>query len=434
MIGFTPERLSLTEHVSDPHALGDLASRTSQPVSELAHLLVTASERLKRELAVPFQPIEVAGDGVRVSGIAGLVRVAPGLELEVAPKFLGVDDASWRADFFVVASISRFGRVLETDSVAGGFGERGDLATLVGRTGVRLYWANHRRPIRLYRRRQWVDFDVDGDVDAEALIAPSEDGFGQEAVSLERNNTFNQVLGVAFASLLPEIRDPDVRRQVGRVAASLPRLPRNRPGRFPSLVPARHRDWQTLYALGRQVMAGFGVDYVGRELLAPGYAVKTADAWQDLVSFALEAQLGTKASKRLASFPWAARGTAPVSVTPDVSVSFPSANALVDAKYKGRRDDDERRISSSDLYESYAFSRASGRSTVLLVYPRTAGLPRLALGSGREFDRVTVDDTTVVGVEVECRGLAQRGGFRTFATALVAALEMIVAGPLASAA
>jgi 5-methylcytosine-specific restriction enzyme subunit McrC len=434
MIGFTPERLSLTEQASNPHALGELASRTGQAVSELAHLLVTASERLKRELAVPFQPIEVAGDAVRVSGIAGLVRVAPGLELEVAPKFLGVDDESWRADFFVVASISRFGRVLETDSVAGGFGERGDLATLVGRTGVRLYWANHRRPIRLYRRRQWVDFEVDGDVDPEALIAPSEDGFGQEAVSLERNNTFNQVLGVAFASLLPEIRDPDVRRQVGRVAASLPRLPRSRPGRFPSKVPARHRDWQTLYELGRQVMAGFGVDYVGRELLAPGYAVKTADAWQDLVSFALEAQLGTKASKRLASFPWAARGRAPVAVTPDVSVSFPSANALVDAKYKGRSDDDERRISSSDLYESYAFCRASGISTVVLVYPRTAGLPRLALGEGREFDRVTIDDATVVGVEVECRGLAQRSGFRTFATALVGALEAIVAGSQASAA
>jgi 5-methylcytosine-specific restriction enzyme subunit McrC len=181
-------------------------------------------------------------------------------------------------------------------------------------------------------------------------------------------------------------------------------------------------------------MAGFGVDYVGRELLAPGYAVKTADAWQDLVSFALEAQLGTKASARLASFPWASRGPAVVSVTPDVSVSFPSAEALVDAKYKGRLDDDVRRISSSDLYESYAFSRASGRSTVLLVYPRTASQPRVALGHGEEFDRVTVDDTTVVGVEVECRGLAQRGGFRTFASALVAALEMIVTGPAVSAA
>lgn len=427
MTGFTPTKVALTEYQAEPTALAKLEAESGRTSAELMQLMAYASERLRRELALPTSPIEVTPGGLQVAGLAGLLRIAPGIEMEVAPKFLGSADPSWRGDFFIVASISRFGRVLETDPVIGGYGDRGDLATLVGRTATRLHAANHRRPLRLYRQREWMDFGLEGDVDAESVLAPAEQGLAQTSVSLESNNVFNQVMGEAFRTLLPEIRDPDVRRQVLRTGSALPRLPQPAPRRVPTRVPGRHRQWQTLYDLAKQVIAGFGIEYAGRDLLAPGYAVKTADAWQDLVSFALEARLGTTVAQRLVPYDLGTRGSEVVKVTPDISISFPSGSVLVDPKYKGRADDDSRKIAPADLYEAIAFARASGLDRVLLTYPRPASRAKVELGTTQTFDRVDVQKVAVLGVEVECRGLSGSGGFRTFASTLATNIETIAA-------
>lgn len=423
MTGFTPARLALTEYVSEPTALGDLEAATGRTAPALMQLMAFASERLRYELALPWSPIEVTPNGLQVSGLAGLLRIAPGIEVEVAPKFLGTSDPTWRGDFFIVASISRFGRVLDADPVFGGYGERGDLATLVGRTAVRLHAANHRRPLRLYRRREWSEFGIEGDVDPEAVLVPGEQGIAQTSISLEGNNVFNQVMGEGFRTILPEIRDPDVRRQVLRAGSALPRLPRPSPRRVPARVPNRHRQWQTLYDLARQVVAGFGIEYAGRELLAPGYAVKTADAWQDLVSFALEATLGGAVVRRAVQYDLGTRGADVVKVTPDLTVTFPLGDVLVDPKYKGRAEDTSRGVVPADLYEAMAFARASSLGRVLLVYPRPAARPKVGLGTAETFDRVDLDGLTVLGLEIECRGLSESGGFQTFSSNLAAELE-----------
>lgn len=420
-------RAAVTELGLDVNAVATLAAQSERPRSDILSLLTIASSRLHHELSLPQPPLEITGEAIRVTGLAGLLRIATGIELEVCPKFLDVEDATWRTDFFIFAMLSRFGRLRESDPVMGGYGARGDLATLVGRAASRMFGLNHRRPLRVYRRTEWDSFDIEGDLDDEALVAPTDTGFTQASVSLKGSNVFNAVMSDAFSTLLPEIRDLDTRRHVTRARSLLPTTSTPLPRRLPLRVPARHRHWQALYDLARQVAAGFGVEYAGSLIAAPGYVVKTVNAWEDVVSLALEARLGTQAVRRQVGFGWGSRGSKAVVVTPDLTVQYPVGSVLVDAKYKGRADEQTRSISAADLYEAFAFSRAANVRQVLLVYPRQSSQARLPVGDTAVFDRIDVDDRTIVGVEVECRSLGGTGGFRQFASKLAADLEVIAA-------
>ena len=155
-----------------------------------------------------------------------MIRLAPNLEIEVAPKFLGTSWDGWRADFFVIAQVSRFGKLLPRERLAAGFGERGDLATLVGRALVDMYWQHYRRPLRVYRRHDERSFAVDGDVDPEELLIPDPDGYLQSVVTLDRQNQYNQVIQAAVEELQGEVRDFEVRRQLSHVRGLL--APRRR--------------------------------------------------------------------------------------------------------------------------------------------------------------------------------------------------------------
>src|SRR5205807_10107836 len=91
----------------------------------------------------------------------------------------------------------------------------------------------------------------------------------------------------AVIALIPEVRDPSLRAQLGRVAsqlglqAPLPRL-------YPIRVPNRSNRWQPLYELSDLVLEGFGVRFDPRKFLrAPGFVMDTWRVWQDLVGLGL---------------------------------------------------------------------------------------------------------------------------------------------------
>ena len=46
-------------------------------------------------------PIQFQGNQFRVVDVAGLIRLAPQVELEIVPKFLCREDPRWREDFFI---------------------------------------------------------------------------------------------------------------------------------------------------------------------------------------------------------------------------------------------------------------------------------------------------------------------------------------------
>lgn len=418
-------RATVTEYAPELSSnIGSLAAASGRDRSELIVLLAGCSARLQADLALPDPPIQLIGDSIHVSGVAGLVEVAPRLELEVSPKFLGTDEPDWREDFFVFATLSRYGRILDRDVVGGGFGGRRDLGTLIGRTALRLHERNQRYPLRLYRTVRWRAFEAEGELDEEEVLSPDTDGFLQSAVSLKRDNIFTGVIGSAFRILASEVTEPSTRKRVERVAQSYPNSGRSQ-RRLPARVPTRHARWQPTYELSKTVIRGSRIDYSGQSLGAIGYAIKTADGWQDFVSLALETSLGAGNVTRGRRYVLGTRAGEEVKTTPDLSVVVPAGSLVVDAKYKGRSPRPTLQIGAADLYESFAFSRASGVARVVLLYPRAASLPRVATGQTEQFDEVTVEGTVVTALNVECRGMSQLGGFRAFSEALASRLRAI---------
>lgn len=421
MIAATAVRISCVELRTETAQLRTAAATAGVSPAELKTTLKSAAVRLRKALRIK-EPIAFGPDSIKPTGWSGLIRLSPLVELEVAPKFLDADEPSWREDFFLVASLARTGAILPRERLRSRPADRGDLASLVGRAMVQMYWENHRRPLRTYRRRDWRAFEIEGDLDPEEFVLPDPDGFHQEGIALDRSNEYNATIRAAVRTLLPGVRNPGTRQQLMRVFEAVsPQT--NRPVRpAHRLVPSRHRGWQPLYDLSRQVLKGFGLGLTPEVLRAPGYVLKTWKAWEDLLFNALQTGLGTGSVAGKTAYPLGHRNGTAFTVTPDVSLAWGGTTVLMDAKYKGRAVDSPR-IGEADVYESLAFLEGAGANRILLIYPRTPrGRLPLAPGTCEVFERITVGDRMVLGLEVECRGISDRG-FHSFSETLTSGLR-----------
>lgn len=385
----------------------------------LSARLTDAGLRVQRLLRTKAARIEANGDHVRAEAFAGVLRVAGGIELEIAPKFLGYEAENWREDFFCIVTLTHFGRLLPADALLASRGKRGDLATLAGRAVVEMFWANHRRPIRTYRTSTQLDYSLDGDTDPEDLILPSIDGFAVSGLTLAGINPFNATIQDAARVLLREVRDGDTRKQLERVIQCLGKqLPDREVGRR-RVLPSRARRWQALYDLSCDILAGFGVRFGENESVAPGFLVDTWRAWQDLVGMALRIALpGTPVYSQREYQLGIREGiteSRPAMVFPDFVLDS-SVSTLVDAKYKGRFDDARYSVSEADLYEALAFLEAAAASQVVLLYPAIPSPDAAAApGTCKQFERIVVGSRTVLGISVEVRGISQENGLAEFA-------------------
>lgn len=86
----------------------------------------------------------------RAKGFAGLIRLGPSLELEITPKFLGIDDtdSKWREDFFYLVTLSKHGRLLASERMVASGNSPRNLSALVARSMATMYWDNQRLPTR----------------------------------------------------------------------------------------------------------------------------------------------------------------------------------------------------------------------------------------------------------------------------------------------
>ncbi|MEO1247828.1 MAG: restriction endonuclease, partial [Pseudomonadota bacterium] len=350
---------------------------------EVRDLLLICGDRAGKALGFSTNPLTVAGESVRAFDMAGLLRVAPGIEIEISPKFLGLDsdNSRWREDFFFIATLSRHGRLLNAEQLRASPGDRGDLHTLVARAMTGMFWSNYRRPLRSYRPAEFEDFSLDGDVDAVDVLQPTEDGFRQTSMAFDRQNVFNGTILTAARQLLVNLRDPIAIAQLERMIAAL--APQRSVGRImrKSRLPSRSKRWQPLFDLSVDVINGFGLTYKTGSARAPGYILNTWRVWEDLLGVALRVGLGSnrvqsqlpRAIGTRRKYEQGALGPATTAnVTPDLIVlSAPQGEAsfIVDAKYKGHVERGRNRISEADVYEALAFARATGCDTVILAYP-----------------------------------------------------------------
>lgn len=395
--------------------------------------LEQTARRLSEVLRVS-DPILFERDGFRVGGVAGLIRLTNGLELEVCPKFLDPADAGWRDDFFLIATLTRYGRVLPKEALQSAVKEKYSLADLIGLTVLEMYEANKARPLRSYRKRIWSSFDVDGDLDPESLSVQDESGFLQEGIVLDRKNQYNQVIYHGACLILPEVRDGDIRRRLSEVQLRLaPQSSRPKVSPGAKRLPPRHSRWQDLYDLSSEVLRGFGVGFRDRtHVFAPGFVLRTANAWEMLLLMAVRSVMTDRIVLRIDHSLGARTRTidgkvAPVRVTPDITVRKPDGFAVpVDAKYKGRIGPDGTEqvgVSNADLYETLAFMAATDAKLSVLLYPKPGSNQPRRVGACDMFERIQVGDRMVLGATVETRGISGSNGLRSFSLAIANALR-----------
>lgn len=403
-------RFVLQETQDRPHATRLVAEASGATPGEVHAQVADLNDRLKRLLGYETDPITVNGSGTwRIDGVAGLLRLNDQVELEVVPKFLDPRSGDWRTDFFLLAVLVRTGHLLVGDEIAAGIEDRGDLATLVARSLLRMHGENQRRPIRGYRRMSRADFSFDGDVDWDTLLLPEPDGFRLQRLELTQRNPQNAVLKAAVAALVPEVGEGDTRAQLQRLARQLG--DQASPPHSPQRLPQRHRSWGQAYALSQLVLEGMGLDLDGGEFTGPGFVLSTWAAWESLCEEVIRRAVPGFRTLAQNPFVLGKRGTVDVITRPDISVmKHGTAELLLDAKYKTRQGR-KPSVSSADLYESLAFLRAAGAERMILLYPATMGVETLPLGHWRYFDEVRVDELRIQGAELQVRGVATRGGF-----------------------
>lgn len=398
-------------------------------------MLLETGSRAASALGLSVNPISVDRRGTRAVDIAGLIRLGPSLELEIAPKFLGLDEthARWREDFFFLSTLSRHGRLLARERLTSSGGAPRDLSALVARAFVEMYEARKPRPLRAYRRVKETDFFLDGDPDPVDLLYPGPDGFEQELVRFDRCNTWNGTISAAAQELLPEVGDAATAGSLMRVIEDLaPQSIRRKVSR--KAVPARHRAWQPLHDLSVDVLKGLGLIYKQGQAHAPGYVVSTWQVWEDLLAIASRIGFGRSIVSLQKGFVLGSR-TKPFSPKPSAFSVFPDCvidadggrpRFLLDAKYKGNIERGTLRIAEADLYEAMAFAKAADCSHVALAYPAFPISPPEPPGSCLVFEQVEVETVRIFGVQVEVRGISKSGALKGFANVLSSGLSATV--------
>lgn len=420
----TRTRLSLIEYGAPVDLSSKIAAAIGVDCTKADSLLMEAGNRAAFSLRLNYNPISVDAKGTRAIDFAGLIRLAPSLELEVAPKFLGLDDtdAAWREDFFFLSTLSRHGRLLASERLSASGGTPRDLSTLVARSITSMYEARKRRPLRSYRRVREANFFIDGDPDPLNLIFPSPDGFEQELIRFDRRNGWNADIVAAAKELLPEVSDPSALSSLVRLIEDL--SPQNSPADRRKAIPARHRAWKPLHELSIDVLGGLGLNYKQGQACAPGYLVDTWRVWEDLLTVAARLGFGRSAVVPQKGYPLGTKtkistgAVSKLSVYPDCVIEPDGMRPriLLDAKYKGHVEKGQLRISESDIYEALAFSRATGCNRVALAYPAQPRDTLQPVGTCTVFEKAVVDTVQIVGIQIESRLISKTGALRVFAT------------------
>lgn len=408
-----------------------LAAQTPYDTAAFSQRLQGLNSSVCAQLGKNEALLKLVNGKVRAEDFAGVLSLDSRHQLEVAPKFLGGDAVhpGWRNDFVWLANMSRHGAFLEGLPVESKAGESEPLGNLFARALLRECEAHARRPIREYRNVVRHAFELDGDVDAEDLLLPTEDGFRQSVLHYSHHNELNATIAAALHSLLPAVTDPTLQarllRALDRFGAQPGPLTATRRG-----VPSRHSRWRMAVDLAKDVLSEAGSHYGDSEARRlPGFVVDTASVWQHVLEVALRSRFGStmqpEPKLELGKRRKAGGARKGMNVYPDYVISSPAFTEAVvlDAKYKGRLDKTTG-VVESDLFEAMAFMRAAKSRHTLLLYPLVpveAGPYQTGETSLVEVLEVGTDQVAAVTVEV--RGISAKGGWQTFCNNLAAGVR-----------
>ncbi|MCZ1179024.1 hypothetical protein ABH307_14160 [Acinetobacter pittii] len=420
-------RFSLVEYGKPNSLVQQIKASTGLPELQVLKLLIDADLRISKQLKVTNNSLVISTSGVSAKAFAGIIRLSPTIELEIAPKFLGLNDthSEWKEDFFFLLTLSRYGSLLPRENLRSSTSAHRDLANLVARSFIQMYESRKRRPIRNYQKFTFESFEYEGDPDPMDLINPSPDGFVQSVFRFDKRNQWNFNILTAAKILSNEVTEAELKGGLLRIVSELSPQFKKSLNLRNRVIPSRSKDWETLYELSINIQNGFGINYLQGTLAAPGFVIQTWRVWEDLISIALHMAFGSKNIQRQPSSRLGCRIKSDsmkkeLSVEPDYLIFDDTENVsfIVDAKYKGHIDKGGDRIAETDIYESLAFSRAVGCKRVALIYPAIYTEEKKSVGCCSIFEEIQVEDINIYGISIEVRGIAKRGGLKEFAKEL----------------
>lgn len=406
------KRIILTEGRFYSQTVPVLAKELETGAYDLAASLYAADAYLCKRLAVG-SALHMEYDKFRFERIAGIFPVTGQLEIEVIPKFMSGNEA-WRAELLLLLARTRWGVLAERQMVGTSKSRDCAINDSLAIVFLSMFDKVSHTPIRTYRRKVSHQFEIEGELDEESVLLVDNDGFKQTITEFTRNNVYNSVIVAAAKVLAQSTGNFDLRSRLNRVVYLLgPQAAL--PVSIPKVVPSRFGSWAELYGLSIDILDGYGIDYINQgEISSPGFVVRTSDAWEEFIRRALVMGLKGLTVVFQENHPFAKRDRSIVRVRPDYIVRSPQGEALLmDAKYK-YADAYNKSISNSDIYEGWAFMKATGIPRLVLLYPYVGVDVKVPF---ERFQRIADESKEIIGVRVN-PGMAGIRGIRYFAEAL----------------
>ena len=416
-------KLSLVEYgngIEIPEELRPLIDRANRVIQQALH---------KKNAAL------VVSDGkLRALGVAGTIRLSRELELEIIPKMLDDQELSdWKESLFLLASLSKYGNIITSEHIHSNTAYKDSLYDIAGRVLAREYSLHRRKPIRQYRRDRFSDFSVDGEISFDLVFEKNPDGIPQERVSFDKNNPYNAVIQKAMRIVLPYVKEASIRQILNKAIQELGIQTSHNPIRLN--VPARNKEWSTVYNLAHDIVTGMGSSLENGEIMSPSFIADTWRIWEWLITIALRIGLGNRLHViPQATIPWGEKKTdgktSRVNVFPDVAI-YDLSNTrkpvfLVDAKYKVLAEKNTSEIDRGDLYEAFAFCHATGAKKLFLVYPMVVNEVTES-GSVIKVIKYEIDDVIISAVKVAFGSITKQGDITAFCRRLSAEIMEAVA-------
>ena len=410
----------LIQEYGIPKSIDELAVGADTVPQHLRTLLGRAGDRIAKALSLSSSPFVMDSNTVRAVNVAGTIRLSAQIELEVVPKFLGFseNDSHWKDDFYLLSTLSRHGKLLEGDNIHTTSAFRSSLYDIAGRALAEGFVPLRRHLLRKYRRNQFEDYSIDGEIRFEDTFVRLPDGIPQENVTFDKKNEYNATILAAMRYVQPHISDPRVQRILRESITVL--SPQNdvRLDRPRLTLPGRALRWKREYDLAYDIIHGMGAVFTDGTILSPGFMVSTWQIWEWLVTTAIRVGEPTLTVVGQKPFPFGSCQTVTehqLNVYPDISAIQSDTGEpvyLVDAKYKRLSLFNNREADRSDIYEALAFCRAAACHTLFLAYPCENGLTenmRIRL-----TETYRIDGNTIYIIQIPVHGLSTPGGLRNF--------------------
>ena len=373
-----------------------------------------ANKAIKKSLNTTKDTLVVSDGYLCAKGIAGIIQLSKDLELEIIPKFL--DDKSnynWKESLFLLSALSKNGTVLSDKYIHSSTDFQNSLYDIAGRALAKEYLNNKRKFIRKYRKERFLEFAIDGEIDFSSSFEQNPEGFLQSKVSFDVSNAYNATIQKAMEIVLPYVKDTVTKQVLSSAIIRFGKQPDVKMQRLS--VPSRNREWRSIYNLSYDIVSGMGGSLKSGAILSPSFIVDTWKIWEWLITvttklnFESKYKITAQEPFRFIKKRYGTRETVQ-NVYPDIT-AYEKNNIsrpvfLIDAKYK-MLVRESNAVAREDIYESYAFCKATKTRNMFLVYPKSS--------TSENSDNILIvedyliDDITISIIQISLDSLSKQG-------------------------